>query len=119
MVIDKQSEVPVYRQIIDQITKAIIDGEYRSNDILPSVRRIAKENGVNPNTVQKAYRELEKMGAVYSIAGRGNFVADSGDILKENNKKEVKDRFVALVKEAKSAGIWMDELITLIDSAYY
>lgn len=117
--VNKESETPIYRQIINDVKKGIIDGVYRPNDILPSVRKIAKSNGINPNTVQKAFRELEKTGAVYSIAGRGNFVADSGDILKEAHKKEIKDRFIALVKEAKEAGLWMDDLITLMDSAYY
>ena len=117
--VNKESETPIYRQIINAVKKGIIDGVYRPNDILPSVRGIAKSNGINPNTVQKAFRELEKTGAVYSIAGRGNFVADSGDILKESHKKEIKDRFIALVKEAKEAGLWMDDLITLMDAAYY
>ena len=78
MHIDPSSHVPIYLQIADGIRAAVAAGVYRPGDVLSSLRAMATEVHVNPNTVQRAYDELEREGLVYSQRGRGLFVADRG-----------------------------------------
>ncbi|MBE6861093.1 MAG: GntR family transcriptional regulator [Ruminococcus sp.] len=73
--IDLMSRVPIYEQIYKKIIELIINGTLKENDQIPSVRSLAKEAGVNPNTVSKAYQELERNGVIYSLTGRGSFIA--------------------------------------------
>ena len=64
---------PVYEQIMDEMRKLIISGVFAPDEKLPSVRELASKLAINPNTIQRAYRELEQSGYIYSVAGRGNF----------------------------------------------
>ena len=73
--IDLTSRIPIYEQIHDNIISLIVKGTLSENDQLPSVRALAKNTGVNPNTVAKAYQELERNGIIYSVPGRGSFIA--------------------------------------------
>jgi GntR family transcriptional regulator len=73
--IDLTSRIPIYEQIHDNIICLIVKGTLSENDQLPSVRALAKNTGVNPNTVAKAYQELERNGIIYSVPGRGSFIA--------------------------------------------
>jgi GntR family transcriptional regulator len=78
MQIDPNSHVPIYLQIADGLRAAVAAGVYRPGEVLPSLRAMATEIHVNPNTVQRAYDELEREGMVYSQRGRGLFVAERG-----------------------------------------
>jgi GntR family transcriptional regulator len=73
--IDLTSRIPIYEQIYSSIVDMVISGTLNENDQLPSVRSFAKDAGVNPNTVAKAYQELERNGIIYSVPGRGSFIA--------------------------------------------
>ena len=73
--IDLTSRTPIYEQIYENIIGLIVKGRLAENDQLPSVRAFAKDAGVNPNTVAKAYQELERTGIIYSVPGRGSFIA--------------------------------------------
>ncbi|MDE7105076.1 MAG: GntR family transcriptional regulator [Ruminococcus sp.] len=73
--IDLTSRIPIYEQIYTKIIELAISGTLSENDQLPSVRNLAKDTGVNPNTVAKAYQELERKGVIYSVPGRGSFIA--------------------------------------------
>ncbi len=110
--IDLQSRTPIYEQLCKKITELILKGELKPDDKIPSVRELAKELGVNPNTVSKAFGILERDKIIYSIAGRGSFVAEvKADSLKE---KAFAD-FDEAVKEALGAGISRGELIERIN----
>ena len=78
MRIDPRSHVPIYLQIADEIRAAVAAGIYRPGEVLPSLRAMAVEIQVNPNTVQRAYDELEREGLIYSQRGRGLFVCEKG-----------------------------------------
>ena len=78
MKIDPRSHVPIYLQIADEIRAAVAAGIYRPGEALPSLRAAAVEIQVNPNTVQRAYDELEREGLIYSQRGRGLFVCEKG-----------------------------------------
>lgn len=105
--IDLQSRTPIYEQLYKKIVELILKRELMPNDKLPSVRELAKELGVNPNTVSKAFQLLERDKVIYSLAGRGSFVANV-------NAEAVKDAALAdfdkAVSEALSAGIGKNEL---------
>ncbi|MDR1000780.1 MAG: GntR family transcriptional regulator [Clostridiales bacterium] len=73
--IDLKSRKPIYEQIVDNMKRLILSGAIGTNDKIPSVRELAKNLAVNPNTIHKAYRELENKGYLYSVIGQGNYVA--------------------------------------------
>ena len=89
---------PIYEQIKDGFRKMIITKLILKDEKLPSVRELASELVINPNTIQRAYRELEAEGYIYTVSGKGSFVADVGDIIAGRNK-ELLDRFDDIVKE--------------------
>lgn len=71
---------PIYEQLMEQLRKLIVTGVIQSNERLPSIREIASSLAINPNTIQRAYRELESDGYIYTIPGKGSFVAPRTDI---------------------------------------
>ena len=78
--LDLQSRKSIYEQVMDQLKEQIMTGQMATGEKLPSVRELSKSITVNPNTVQKAYRELERQGYVYTTSGVGTFVADRSEI---------------------------------------
>ncbi len=109
--VDLHSEVPIYIQLYKKITGLVIKHVLTENEKLPSVRVLAKEIGVNPNTVAKAYQELERKKIVHSVSGRGCFVsAINHNQLKEDTLAE----FDALTQDALKIGITKGELAARI-----
>ncbi|MEA4924304.1 MAG: GntR family transcriptional regulator [Syntrophomonadaceae bacterium] len=72
--LDLRSRAPIYEQLVDKIKELIINNVLKPDEQLPTVRVLASELTINPNTIQKAYRELENRGYIYSVPGKGNFV---------------------------------------------
>jgi GntR family transcriptional regulator len=108
---------PIYVQIMDEIKRAIVLGTVTSHELLPSVRQLAAELRVNPNTVQQAYRELERDGRVYVRRGQGTFVAEDGaDRQRERRELAamVADR---AIREAYRNGLSAGELVAAIRRA--
>ncbi|MBU3153354.1 GntR family transcriptional regulator [Clostridium estertheticum] len=97
MVTEFNDKSPIYLQIMDIIKMDIVIGKLKSNDKLPSVREMAMNMNVNPNTLQRSYQELERLGIVYTQRGTGTFVVESEnmvDDLKKEMAKEVIDSFI-------------------------
>ena len=115
--IDWQSRVPIYQQIEQRIIELILMGELKENDQLPSVRNMARELGINPNTIQKAYQELEGRGIIYSATGRGNFVSapEAAGVLKRHECYQLLRKAVG---DAKIAGIQQHEINGLVEEIY-
>ena len=87
IVLDYSDKRPIYEQIVDRMRTLIAGGVLEPDEKLPSVRSLAVDLSINPNTIQRAYAELERDGFIYSVRGRGNFVrADSG-LLKRQQEK--------------------------------
>jgi len=78
MAVNPNSHVPIYQQIIEHICSLVVAGVYRPSDPLPSIRAMAQELVVNPNTIQRSYQELERIGLIHTRKGLGVFVADNG-----------------------------------------
>lgn len=108
--IDAMSRIPVYEQIVEQMERFVLAGIMRPNDKLPSVRNLSVELSINPNTIQKAYTELDRRGVVYSVPGRGSFVAADA-VEKIGGSKRMKlNELRDLMRELKLAGITYGEV---------
>ena len=107
IIINNSCMVPIYEQIVDRFQMLIIKGVLGPDAQMPSVRSLAAELSINPNTIQKAYSILEQQGFIYPVKGRGAFV--SGDrALKEKKTEVFFGKLRELVKEAKEIGISKD-----------
>lgn len=115
-IVDLQSKTPIFEQLKKQILEFISIGILLPNDKLPSVRSLASQIGVNPNTVAKAYQELENQGYVYSVKGKGCFIADNetDQLIKDEKLKQ----FTAIVEEMKKHQIEKKDLIIIINNIY-
>ncbi len=114
ILIDYKDTRPIYEQIVERFKMLILKGAMSADEQMPSVRSLAMELSINPNTIQKAYAELERQGFIYTVKGRGNFV--SGDSrLVEQRKTEYKERILDLAKEAMEIGMTKTELLREIE----
>ncbi|MBR5187504.1 MAG: GntR family transcriptional regulator [Clostridia bacterium] len=118
LIIDKFSRKPIYEQIVEGIEKEIMMGILREREQLPSIRELSALLGVNPNTIQKAFQELDRNGIIVSGQGRGCFVADQA-ALKIKEKLSVKiTEIESIALELARAGIEEEKLISAIRRAY-
>lgn len=106
---------PIYEQIQEGLKRLIVTGAMASGERLPSVRTFATQLSINPNTIQRAYNELEREGYCYSVPGKGSFVTDNADT-GEKRRKELRDRLCGLVAELKFLGASEAELVELVKS---
>lgn len=113
IILDYKDSRPIYEQMTDKIRKLIINRVLEPDSRMPSVRSLAVDLSVNPNTVQKAYAQLEREGFLYTIKGRGNFVAYNEN-LKQHVKEDYAQKLQGLFKEAKEAGISHEELLAYV-----
>lgn len=116
--IDNRSRVPIHQQLQAQIVRYVSLGLLLPDQQLPSVRAMAQQLGINPNTVQKAYAALEMNGVLYTVAGRGAFISPEKDQLSQF-KKLAADRFAAAVQAAvqaaADAGLTRQELGQIVE----
>ncbi len=109
IILDYKDARPIYEQIVDRFQRLILTGALEPNTRMPSVRSLAVELSINPNTIQKAYAQLERDGFIYTVKGRGSFVAyDEG--LWDFRKRELLARYRELIREAAELGINRHEL---------
>ena len=102
--IDSRDPRPLYEQVVDGFRKLIVAGALQSDDKLPSVRSLATQLAINPNTIQRAYRELEALGYVYSAPGKGSFVASS-DETRQMHVAELLTQLDEVVAQLEAAGM--------------
>ena len=104
---------PIYEQVKDSLRRAIITGVMIPDDKIPSVRDLAGQLAINPNTIQKAYREIEAEGYIYSVPGKGSFVGECREAL-DTRKKELFGRLDATITELSHLGVTDDEVCSHI-----
>lgn len=109
---------PIYEQIKEKIKELIISGALRENDKVPSVRELAAILTINPNTIQKAYRELEFEGYIYSIRAKGSFVSPKGEVVKKSDTDGITKEYRDIVSRIKFLGISKEELQAILDEEY-
>ena len=114
LTVNFSSRTPVYQQLYDDVIRLVSLGVLKSDTKLPPVRILATELGINPNTVQKAYKMLEKDGYIYSTVGRGSFVSNKLD-QNQAEKIQAKNDMKESIDKAYKKGITKDEMIELVD----
>ncbi|MBE6112432.1 MAG: GntR family transcriptional regulator [Peptococcaceae bacterium] len=118
ILIDYKSRKPIYEQIIDNIKHLVVSGVLQRDDQLPSVRQLAQELAINPNTIQKAYAELERQGVIYSLKGRGSFVGSSLQELRTVQQKELLEQLAALSTDLYRLQVPQDEVCAVVQQVY-
>lgn len=113
IVIDFKDAKPIYEQVVDKFKVLIFKGILQVDEQMPSVRSLAMELSINPNTIQKAYMELERQGFIYSVKGRGNFVSYNDNLLNEK-KNQIFQKLKELLQEAVEIGITQEEFVSYI-----
>ena len=105
---------PIYEQIKNGLKKLIVTGALKEGDKLPSVRSLAMDLAINPNTIQKAYSMLEQQGYIYPVKGRGNFVSDKAALVQEKQKLYWKE-YRNMLQRGKEIGISKQQFVEKLD----
>lgn len=108
---------PIYEQIRDGLRNLLLSGAIAKDEKLPSVRDLASSLAINPNTIQRAYRDLESEGYIYSISGRGSFASGRSDF-DSKRRRELTDKLTEIIKEMFFSGVSREDLVSLIDNIY-
>ena len=114
--IDIKSREPIYTQLEKNIVRYINLGVYEKDSMLPSVRALATELGINPNTVSKAYKKMEADGVIYTIAGKGVFV--KGDSSLVNVQKQIAENIKTTLMDAKNAGLEKESVLKIVNEVW-
>lgn len=114
IVIDYQDRRPLYEQIVEKFQLLILKGVLEAGEQMPSVRRLAADLAINPNTIQRAYAMLEQQGYIYSVKGRGNFVSGKGSLLGEKRESYWKE-FAQVLEKGRQIGIRKQDFIQKIE----
>lgn len=112
--LDLRSRLPIYEQLVERFKELIISEVLKVDEKLPSVRTLSKQLTINPNTIQKSYRELERQGYIYSIKGKGSFVMSSAQITNSEKLTTIKKELAKNLSEAIYLGMDKVEIIDMI-----
>lgn len=119
IIISNSSDKPIYEQITIQMKQMIVNGELDAGDLLPSMRMLAKELRISVITTKRAYEDLERDGFIYTVVGKGSFVADKNmEFVREEQLKIVEEHLSKAVDGAKTGGISLDELKEIMKMIY-
>ena len=114
--IDNNNSKAIYEQIYDEVIRLIFSKSLKPDEKLPSVRELASMIRINPNTIQKAYKNLEEDNYIYTVKGVGNFVKDA-DELRNLHIKNMKDELYKVIKSLKELGLRDDRIIDMVKQA--
>ncbi|MBE5929489.1 MAG: GntR family transcriptional regulator [Lachnospiraceae bacterium] len=115
-VVSGQSTLPIYEQIIGQVKTAIVAGEVKPGDMLPSIRALAKDLQISVITTKRAYEELEKEGLIYSVSGKGFYVCEQNtDLLREKKLAMAERHMLDCIKECREAGMERDDIMEMVE----
>ena len=117
IILDYKDRRPIYEQVVEKVEELMLLGVLKEHEALPSVRSLATELSINPNTIQRAYTELERQGYIYVIKGKGSFVAEN-KTMRENRKKEVLIRVSDMLDETIRLGIPGQEIVEMVRMQY-
>jgi len=118
ILIDYKSRTPIYEQIIENVKTLIVSGVLERDQQLPSVRQLAQELAINPNTIQRAYQELEREGIIYSLKGRGSFVGSSLGELRTVQQAELLAQLEAVSRELKQLEVSKEQILAVVAQVY-
>lgn len=114
ILIDYKDRRPIYEQVIEKFQQMILCGVLEPDSPMPSVRSLAMELSLNPNTIQRAYQELERQGYIYTLKGKGSFVSNSMKAA-DHKRKEIQDELEKSISNAFMTGITEEELRDMVE----
>lgn len=117
ILLDYRDKRPIYEQVVEKLERLIVGGALEENTKMPSVRSLAMELSVNSNTIQRAYAQLEQEGYLYTVSGRGSFVAPSGE-WREGNLQRIMEEWKEVTLRAKEAGMPRERLLEGVNGIY-
>ena len=116
ILIDNKSGAPIYDQIFTQIKGHILSGELKQDEALPSIRGLAKDLRISVITTKRAYEELERAGFIYTVPGKGSFVAAKNqELLREEHLKKIEEHMTVIADLARGAGLGRGEVLEMWD----
>ena len=119
IIIQPQGTLAIYEQIVNQLKNAIVTGELKAGEALPSIRALAGDLGVSVITTKRAYEELEKEGLIRSVAGKGFYACEyNTDYLMEKQLVMIEKRLTEVIMEAKQAGLSCEEVKEMVDALF-
>ena len=116
IILDYRDSRPIYEQVVEKFKLLILKGILAQDEKMPSVRNLAMDLSINPNTIQRAYATLESQGYIYTVKGKGNFVSDKATLMKDY-QKEISSQLSEVCKQAASAGMGREEFMTLVNES--
>lgn len=117
IILDYRDRRPIYEQIVERFQELMATGVLSQDSQMPSVRSLAMELSINPNTIQRAYAELERQGYIYTVKGKGSFVAESSRI-QDREKEALLSDWRELTEKARRMGIEKQQVYGMIDEIY-
>ena len=111
-----QDHLPIYAQLMDTLKRRIVTGRYLPGEKLPSVRELAAEAGINPNTVQRAFSELEREGLIYTQRATGKYVTENTDDIKSARRSLARTQVADFLRAMQSLGFSVGDVIVLLQS---
>ena len=117
ILLDYKDSRPIYEQVVEKLQELMLLGVLEEDDQMPSVRSLAMELSINPNTIQRAYAELERQGYIYTVKGKGSFVAENS-VMKEKRKKDLLIQVSEVIDEAIRLGISGEEIKNMVEIQY-
>lgn len=117
-VVDVMSRVPVYEQIIKQVEEQVLTGILKEGDKLPSVRSLSVKLSINPNTIQKAYTELDRRQLIITVPGKGSFISEKAIEVVGANSREKMTELNKIIRELAVAGVTKEEIINNIEEVF-
>ena len=117
ILLDYRDKRPLYEQVIEKMIQLIAGGGLSPGDKLPSVRSLAMDLSVNPNTIQRAYNALEADGYIYTVTGRGNYVADP-DAWKQDHESALEKQLTEAVLQVRRGGLTKEQALLCVEKAF-
>ena len=119
IIISNSSGKPIYEQITSQIKQQILSGQLQPHDALPSMRFLAKELRISVITTKRAYEDLEKDGFIYTVVGKGSFVADANhELIREEQLKKIEEHLEQAVEIASQSNVSREEVSEMLQMLY-
>ena len=116
--VDTRDRKPIWEQLVENIRQLVLRGVLKPDEQLPSVRTLAGELAINPNTIQKAYAELERLGIICSMQGRGSFISGSVSALADARRSQLCEEMERLFTAAKEAGVPLSDVIGIAERIF-
>ena len=116
--VNPRSKQPLYEQLVEQLRRQIVLGGMKAGAAMPSVRQLATELGINPNTIQKAYRRMEEEGMILSIPGKGSFVSDDLADMLTKQREDQRSKARQTLQACREMGLTKEEITQMVEEIY-